>query len=174
MSAICLPEKGQETLIRALPSIQKDFPSCRLILAGDGPSRPALEKLANDLDVTPDIIFTGFIARIDDVYRAIDLFLFPSLAEPLGTSMLAAMSHGLPVIGVASGGVPEMVTSEKNGLLVPTPDPDAFAAIIKRLLRNRDEARTFGDAARATIEEKFTDDRMVEATIRNYQSLQKI
>ena len=146
-----------------------------MILAGDGPSRPALEKLANDLDVTPRHYFYRIHQRASTtVYRAIDLFLFPSLAEPLGTSMLAAMSHGLPVIGVASGGVPEMVTSEKNGLLVPTPDPDAFAAIIKRLLRNRDEARTFGDAARATIEEKFTDDRMVEATIHNYQSLQKI
>ena len=166
-----LPEKGQEVLIRALPSIQKDFPSSRLILAGDGPSRPALEKLAHASNVTRGVIFTGFIERIENIYRALDLFLFPSLAEPLGTSMLAAMSYGLPVIGVASGGVPEMVSSEKNGLLVPSPDPNAFATSVKRLLHNRQEARALGDAARATIEEKFTDDRMVEATIEHYQSL---
>ncbi len=166
-----LPEKNQQVLIRALPSIQKDFPSCRIILAGDGPSRTALEKLAHDLDVASDVIFAGFVNRIETVYRAIDLFLFPSLAEPLGTSMLAAMSHGLPVIGVASGGVPEMITSEKNGLLVPLPDPDAFATSVKRLLHNCEEAHSFGDAARAIIEEKFTDDRMVEATIHKYQSL---
>ena len=166
-----LPEKGQQALIRALPSIQKDFPSCRLILAGDGPSRPGLEKLARDLEVARQVIFAGFIEHIEDVYRSLDLFLFASLAEPLGTSMLAAMSYGLPVIGVASGGVPEMVSSGKNGLLVPSPDPDAFAACVKRLLRNREEARSFGEAARATIEGKFTDDRMVEATIQKYKAL---
>jgi glycosyltransferase involved in cell wall biosynthesis len=116
-------------------------------------------------------MFMGFIERIENVYHALDLFLFPSLAEPLGTSMLAAMSYGLPVIGVASGGVPEIVSSEKNGLLVPAPDPDAFATCVKRLLRNREEAHSFGEAARATIEQKFTDDRMVEATIQKYQSL---
>ncbi len=166
-----LPEKGQEALIRALPAVHKDFPSCKLLLAGDGPTRPALEKLASELNITRSVIFTGFIERIETVYQALDLFLFPSLAEPLGTSMLAAMSYALPVIGVASGGVPEMVSSEKNGLLVPAPNPDAFATCIKRLLHNREEARNFGEAARATIEEKFTDDRMVESTIDKYQSL---
>ena len=168
-----LPEKGQEALIRALPAIQKDFPGCHLLLAGDGPSRPALEKLARELNVFRAVIFAGFVEHIESIYHALDIFLFPSLAEPLGTSMLAAMSYGLPVIGVASGGVPEIVASEKNGLLVPKPDPDAFAVCVKRLLRNRDEARRFGDAARATIAEKFTDDRMVEATLGSYQALLK-
>ncbi len=65
------------------------------------------------------------------------------------------------------------MASEKNGLLVPKPDPDAFAVCVKRLLRNREEARRFGDAARATIAEKFTDDRMVEATLGSYQALLK-
>jgi glycosyltransferase involved in cell wall biosynthesis len=166
-----LPEKGQEVLIRALSVIQKDFPSCRLLLAGDGPSRPELEKLAGDLNISRSIIFAGFIEQIENVYHGLDIFLFPSLAEPLGTSMLAAMSHGLPVIGVASGGVPEIVASEKNGLLVASPDPEAIATSVKRLLHNRQEAAKFGEAARATIEERFTDDRMVEATIGKYQAL---
>jgi glycosyltransferase involved in cell wall biosynthesis len=166
-----LPEKGQEALIRALPAVHKDFPSCKLLLAGDGPTRSALEKLASELNITRSVIFTGFIERIETVYQALDLFLFPSLAEPLGTSMLAAMSYALPVIGVSSGGVPEMVSSEKNGLLVPAPNPNEFATCIKRLLHNREEARNFGEAARATIEEKFTDDCMVESTIDKYQSL---
>ncbi len=166
-----LPEKGQEALIRALPSILKDFPACRLLLAGDGPSRPALEKLAHELNVSRSVIFAGFVEHVESVYRALDVFLFPSLAEPLGTSMLAAMSYGLPVVGVASGGVPEMVASEKNGLLVPKPDADAFATCVKRLLRNREEAARFGEAARATIAEDFTDDRMVENTLLKYQAL---
>ena len=166
-----LPEKGQDALIRALPLIHKDFPACRLLLAGDGPNRAALEKLARELNVNRSVIFAGFIERVEAVYQALDVFVFPSLAEPLGTSMLAAMSYGLPVVGVASGGVPEMVTSEKNGLLVPRPDPEAFGVSVKRLLRNGEESARFGDAARATVVEKFTDDRMVENTLLKYQAL---
>lgn len=166
-----LPEKGQEALIRAMPAILKEFSACRLLLAGDGPSRPALEMLTRDLNLARAVIFAGFVERIAGIYHALDIFLFPSLAEPLGTSMLAAMSYGLPVVGVASGGVPEIVASENNGLLVPSPDPDAFATSVKRLLRDREEARRFGNAARATIAEKFTDDRMVETTVARYQAL---
>ena len=166
-----LPEKGQEAIIRALPAILTEFPACRLLLAGDGPSRPGLEKLARETGVQRYVIFAGFIEHIEAVYQALDIFLFPSLAEPLGTSMLAAMSYGLPVVGVASGGVPEIVTSEKNGLLVPKPGAEAFATSVKRLIRNPEEARAFAAAARETISEKFTDDRMVESTIAKYQQL---
>jgi glycosyltransferase involved in cell wall biosynthesis len=164
-----LPEKGQEALIRALPAIRKDFPATRLILAGDGPKRMELEQLARGLNLSQSIIFTGFVEHVEAVYHALDIFLFPSLAEPLGTSMLAAMSYGLPVIGVASGGVPEIVASEKNGLLVPSPNPEFFADCVKRFLSNREEANRFGEAARATIAEKFTDDVMVDTTIQKYQ-----
>ncbi len=166
-----LPEKGQETLVRAMPAILPEFSNCRLILAGDGPSRRDLESLARKLGVERKVIFAGFVERIADVYRALDIFLFPSLAEPLGTSMLAAMSYGLPVIGVASGGVPEIVAHERNGLLVPAPEPDAFADTTLRLLRSRDEAMRLGAAARATIAEKFTADRMVEATLQQYEHI---
>jgi len=164
-----LPEKGQEALIRAMPAILRESSNCRLILAGDGPSRRGLESLARKLSVERSVIFTGFVERIADVYCALDIFLFPSLAEPLGTSMLAAMSYGLPVIGVASGGVPEMITHERNGLLVSA--PDAFAAATLRLLRSRDEGKRFGTAARETIQEKFTADRMVEATLEQYKRI---
>jgi glycosyltransferase involved in cell wall biosynthesis len=166
-----LPEKGQEALIRAMPAILYEFSNCRLILAGDGPSRRELESLAKKLGVARAVIFAGFVERIADIYRALDIFLFPSLAEPLGTSMLAAMSYGLPVIGVASGGVPEMVTHERNGLLVPAPDPAAFTDAALRLLRSRDEAKRFGAAARSTIAEKSTADRMVEATLEQYKRI---
>ena len=166
-----LPEKGQEALIRAMPAILHEFPNCRLILAGDGPSRHELESLAEKLGVARAVIFAGFVEQIADVYRSLDIFLFPSLAEPLGTSMLAAMSFGLPVIGVAGGGVPEMVTHKRNGLLVPAPDPAAFADATLRLLRSRDEAMRFGAAARATIAEKFTAACMVEATLAEYERI---
>ncbi len=166
-----LPEKGQEALILAMPAILRQFPNCRLILAGDGPCRRELESLAKKLGAANAVIFTGFVERIADIYRALDIFLFPSLAEPLGTSMLAAMSYGLPVIGVASGGVPEMIEHERNGILVAAPDPASFAGATLRLLRTREESKRLGVAACATIAEKFTADRMVEATLDRYNRI---
>ena len=166
-----LAEKGQEVLVRAMPAILREFPACRLILAGDGPCRTALESLAKELGVIGAVLFPGFIEKIANVYRALDIFLFPSLAEPLGTSMLAAMSYGLPVVGVASGGVPEMVTPQQNGLLVSLPDSAAFASATIQLLRAPDAAARFGAAARDTIAAHFTADRMVETTIEKYRQI---
>jgi glycosyltransferase involved in cell wall biosynthesis len=168
-----LPEKGQEVLVRAMPAVLRAFPQCKLILAGDGPRRIALEAQAKELAVAGSIIFAGFVENIAEIFRALDIFLFPSLAEPLGTSMLAAMSYGLPVIGVASGGVPEMVAHEKNGLLVPLPDANEIAAAALRLLHSPEEASRFGDAARATIAAHFTADRMAETTLEKYRQLLK-
>ena len=98
-----MPEKGQEFAVRAMAEVRAKFPPARLLLAGDGPCRGQLEKLARELGVADAVIFAGFVEDIAQVYRALDVFVFPSLAEPLGTSLLAAMGWGLPVVAVASG-----------------------------------------------------------------------
>ncbi|RPJ83372.1 MAG: glycosyltransferase family 1 protein [Acidobacteria bacterium] len=166
-----LPEKGQELLIRAMPLILGKNAGCRLILAGDGPSRAGLEQLARELKVGQAIQFAGHVEDVSQVYRALDVFLFPSLAEPLGSSLLAAMSHGLPVAAVAGGAVPEIVEDEGNGLLVAEPQASAMAGAVLRLLDDPELAARLGAAGRATIEERFTVGRMVEATLDVYQRL---
>jgi L-malate glycosyltransferase len=166
-----LPEKGQETVVRAFPTIRDRFPHCRLFLAGDGPCRTRLQSLARKLGVADRVIFAGFVENIDAVYEALDMFLFPSLAEPLGTSLLAAMAHGLPVVAVSSGGVPEIINSNRSGILLPESDPARFADAILHLLNNRDEAEKLGSAARATIQRRFSADQMVEGTLEKYRKL---
>ncbi len=130
-----LPEKGQDTLLRALPQIRAQFPNCRIILAGDGPCRVKLQSLARELGIVDAVIFAGFVEDVEAVYRALDLFVFPSLAEPLGSSLLTAMAHGLPVIAVASGGVPEIIENGRNGILVDSPDALKFAASACQMLK---------------------------------------
>src|SRR5438128_5457941 len=93
-----LPEKGQEYLVRAFPSVRAKFPEARLLLAGDGPCRKMLESLTRNYGLQDAIVFAGFVEDIRQVYAALDVFMFPSLAEPLGTSLLAAMAWGLPVV----------------------------------------------------------------------------
>jgi glycosyltransferase involved in cell wall biosynthesis len=165
--------KGQETLIRALPSVLERVPTCRLLLVGDGPLRSHLENLARDLSVAPSVIFAGFLDDVSGAYRAMDLFLSPAQKEGLGSSLLAAMAHSLPVIAADSGGVPEVIEDGSNGLLVRGVEPRDYAKAILTLLDDRVRAARLGAAARETIEQKFTADRMVDGTIENYEKALK-
>lgn len=168
-----LPEKGQEIAIRALSTLRTKIPAARLLLAGDGPCRPALETLVKRLGIRDQVIFAGFVEDVAQVYAALDAFVFPSLAEPLGTSLLAAMAWGLPVLAVASGGVPEYVRDGDDGLLAARPDPELFSAGMLRLLTDESLGIALGQKARQTIAERFSMERMVENTILVYEDVLK-
>jgi len=100
-----------------------------------------LQEVARHLLPEGVVKFPGFVPDIESVYAATDLFVFPSHEEPLGSALLSAMAHGLPVVAVARGGVPEVVEDGKNGLLMKELDPGALADVIARLLSNPTEAR---------------------------------
>ena len=168
-----LPEKGQELIVRALPSVRANHPGTRLLMAGDGPCRPRLEILTRELGLENSVIFAGFIEDVSQVYAALDAFVFPSLAEPLGTSLLAAMAWGLPAMAVESGGVPEYVENGVTGWLVTQPDSSLFSAAMQRLLGNHELAKRLGAAARDAIQNRFTADRMVDRTIQVYEEVLK-
>jgi glycosyltransferase involved in cell wall biosynthesis len=163
-----VPGKNQEILIRAFPSVLKQIPNCRLLLIGDGPERAGLEQLARTLVIAPRVVFGGFIEDVARAYEALDVFLFPAVNEGLGSSLLMAMSYGLPVVVVTSGGVPEVVEDRANGFLVREPRAGEFSDAIVRLLKNPAEASRLGRAARETILRKFNADRMVKSTLEQY------
>ena len=166
-----LPEKGQETLLRALSPIRARFSNCRAILAGDGPCRAKLRSLARELGIVDAVIFAGFVEDVEAVYRALDLFVFPSSAEPLGSSLLTAMAHGLPVLAVASGGVPEIIENGRNGILVDSPDAAKVAASACQMLGDRDAAACMAQAARETVERRFSAQLLAENTLQQYQTI---
>ena len=163
-----LPEKNQELLIRSLPLVRADHPECRLVLAGDGPSRAEWERLAEQLGVLASVEFMGHVEDVAAVYRSLDVFLFPSIAEPLGSSLLAAMSYGLPCVALASGAVPEVIEHGVNGLMVDGGDPQAFAKAVNRLLDDAVLRARLGATARKTVAEKFSATRMAEGTLSLY------
>src|SRR5438132_5002116 len=102
------------------------------------------------------VIFAGFVEEVTQVYAALDAFVFPSLAEPLGTSLLAAMAWGLPVVAVASGGVPEYVQDDITGLLVAQSEPNLFSAAMLRMLSDESLRARLGNQAHRKIEEEFS------------------
>ncbi len=166
-----LPEKNQALLVRAMPFVLEQYPSCRLLVAGDGPCRGELEQLARELGVAAAVDFAGFVDNVAAAYPKLDIFAFPSVAEPLGSSLLAAMSFALPVAALAAGAVPEIIEDERNGLLVAQPAPRAMADAILRLLGDAALRNSLGAAARRTVERRFLAERMTCDTLGVYCSV---
>lgn len=169
-----LPEKGQESLVRAMKTVIAEFPDCKLLLAGDGPMRSRLNALTRELALSNDVIFAGFVADIEAVYRALDIFVFSSVAEPLGSSLLAAMAHGLPAVAVVGGGVPEIIEDRRDGILVNAPDAAGIAAAVCKLLRNPQLANQLAASARETISCRFTTALLAQNTFREYEIALKL
>jgi L-malate glycosyltransferase len=165
------PDKGHELLIRALPHLRKAYSGCRLLLAGDGPARPMLEALARELGVHQAVIFAGFVTDIDSVYPALDVFLFPSLFEGLGTSLLAAMSYEVPCIAFQCCAFGEIIENEKSGLLVEPGNVEGMVEAVTRLLQKRELARAIGAAGRERIRKIFSCDHMVEEMKKVYRQV---
>jgi glycosyltransferase involved in cell wall biosynthesis len=168
---VLLPDKGQEYLIRALAALRKDFPEARLLLAGDGPCRHQLQKLAAELNLSSAVIFPGFVKDVESVYVALDVFLLPSFFEALNNSLLAAMAYQVPSIAFSRGALTEIIEEGKSGLFVSGPDVAEISGAVKRILRDANFARELGQAGRARVAEQFTADRMVEGTLKVYEEV---
>jgi glycosyltransferase involved in cell wall biosynthesis len=165
------PDKGHELLIRALAQLRKEYNGCRLLLAGDGPSRPTLEALARELGVQHAVIFAGFVKDIQSVYPALDVFLFPSSFEGLGTSLLAAMSYEVPSVAFECCAFGEIIENEKSGLLVEPGNVEGIVQAASRLLEDKEFARSIGRAGRERIGEIFSCDHMVEEMKKVYREV---
>lgn len=139
-------QKGVDVLLRAFTEV----PEGMLELAGDGPERARLARLAADLGLADRVRFLGYVPHdsVPSLLRAVDVLVLPSEYEELGTAIVEAMYSGLPVVATRTGGVPELVEHGVNGLLVPPRDAIALAGALRLVLGDRDLARRFGERSR--------------------------
>jgi len=160
------PSKGHDVLLRAVAMLHDQGVDLRLRLAGDGPHRGDLEALTRELKLDGRVSFLGSIAESDcirEMHRA-DVFVLASHAEPLGVAYMEAMAAGIPTIGTAAGGVGEIISSGRDGLLVPPGDAASLAAAIRQLLDDAALRRRLSAAGRQTIVQRF-DSRLGAATL---------
>jgi glycosyltransferase involved in cell wall biosynthesis len=154
------PHKGIADLIRAFALLPKSEPPMRLMVAGDGPERPALERLAQEL--APErVLFVGRIPETADFYAALDLFVLPSYEEGFGLVYIEAAFHGIPSIGTCVGGVPTAIQEGKTGMLVAPGDIDSLAGAIQKLRNDSEQRRRLGGAARERAFQEFTEEKMI-------------
>lgn len=161
------PIKNHRLLISAFAEIQRQHPSSILAIVGDGEMRSSLENQVKQLNISDNVVFTGFQANPVDYLQLMDIFLLPSLSEGTAMTLLEAMSLSKPCIVTAVGGNPEIVENKVNGLVTPSDDKDTLVTACDLLLEDRQLRKKLGGAGRAKFEEKFT----VKSMIKNYQEI---
>lgn len=138
--------KRVEDVLKVFDKVRKAVPT-KLILVGDGPERPAIEKLCRELDTCKDIISLGRINDPMDVLKMADLFILPSETESFGLAALEAMAMKIPVISTNTGGLPEVNIHEVTGYLSDVGDVDDMAANAIKLLSNEKLLTKFKESA---------------------------
>jgi len=121
------PTKGLSFLIEAFSRAKEEIPSAQLVLLGNGPSRAQLEQQASKTLCGDSIHFLGHKDNIEQLYRAMDIFVLSSVAEGMPRAILEAMAAGVPCIATQVGGIPEILPNRDVGRLVPARDSNALA-----------------------------------------------
>jgi len=163
--------KGQRHLVDAAALVVREVPDARFVILGEGPLRQALEHQVRHLRLDKHVFLPGFRVDVLGWLKGADVFVMPSEMEGLGTSILDAMAAGVPVVGSATGGIPEVVDDGTTGRLVPPGDAPALAEALVRLLRDAALRERLGQAGWARVRERFTVERMIEGTRRVYRQL---
>ncbi len=119
--------KGLEVLIEAFSAVAAERVDLQLLLVGSGDGQslsvePELRRRVSELGLAARVLFAGRRDRVEDWLRAADLFVFPSLYEALGISLVEAAACGLPAIGSRTGGIVDVIEDDSSGLLVPPGD----------------------------------------------------
>jgi glycosyltransferase involved in cell wall biosynthesis len=164
-------EKGHEFLIRAFAHIRRPIPHAILVLIGEGELESQYRMLVQQLDLECKVLFHGFVSDLGSVLPALDLFVFPSLHEGLGSSLLAAMACEVPICASRTGGIPEIIQDGVTGYLFNPGDVAATAQSVLEALKSPQRSCELTKAAAKTVAQRFSVAHMVEATREVYANV---
>jgi glycosyltransferase involved in cell wall biosynthesis len=161
-------QKGLDVLIRAMKPIRDAVPDARLLIAGDGPDRSALERLTRDLGLEDRVSLLGHRDDIEQLMRRAWLLVHPARWEGFGLVLLEAMRVGLPVVATGVSAIPEIVVAGATGRLVPPDEPAALAEALIDGLCDERFRRDAGARGFERLVERFSAERMARETAAVY------
>ncbi len=167
VAALVLHHKGQDVLIDAFHRARQQRGDIALILVGGGPDRDAIAAQIDRLGLKSDVALVGFQADPMPYFAAFDLFALSSREEGLGSVLLDAFAHRLPVLATDAGGIPELIEHEVTGWLSPREDAAHLAQGLRRLL---DDTAFAGDCAKRA-HERYRADHTPEIMAARYLAL---
>jgi len=169
-----IPWKGQKYFIYASEEVIKVFPKAKFLIVGDGETRNYLENLTKKLNLGKNVIFTGKRTDIPQIMAAIDVIVHSSISpEPFARVIIESMAMAKPVIAMNEGGVPEIIVSGKNGILIPPKNTSLMAQEIISLFQDKEKAKKIGLSARKCVEENFSIEENVKKTEQLYLKILK-
>jgi glycosyltransferase involved in cell wall biosynthesis len=163
--------KGHRYLLAGTRNIVRSCPQAKLLLVGEGPQESNLRKLIAEYGISSAVIMPGFREDIPQVLNTLDVFVFPSLQEALGTAVLEAMAMKKPVVATRVGGIPEVVREGETGYLVEPGNSGAVAERVIPLLQDKDLRLKMGMQGRRRVEEYYDNRLMVQRIEQLYQRL---
>jgi glycosyltransferase involved in cell wall biosynthesis len=155
------PEKNIGRLLRVFASLDYSRP-LRLIIAGDGTERGALERLATELGIADRVIFAGLVAP-EAVLGTFDIFALSSDTEQMPNALLEAMAAGRPIAAVDVGDVKDIVCEGNREFIVSRDNAPAFARALSMLLKAPETRAELGLDNRARAVAEFSQERMFAA-----------
>ncbi|MFU8848441.1 MAG: glycosyltransferase family 4 protein [Opitutales bacterium] len=169
--------KGFNYLIDAAAILAKRGFNFSLKLGGSGFDEQLLRDQVNRLGLGNQVEFTGFVSNKEAFFRKLDCFVIPSTSEPFGIVALESMKYGIPTIASAVGGLCEIFTSGRNGLLVPPATPTALADAIETLWQSPEKRLSIAQAATETLKQRFAEPQVgarLEAALLKFTKPSKI
>jgi L-malate glycosyltransferase len=162
------PVKRVLDVVEIFERVQRRVPAT-LLMIGDGPDRPAAEALCRDKGLAPSVSFLGNTPALEEVMPSADLYVLPSNSESFGLSALEAQACGVPVLGYAAGGLPEVIAHGTTGFLREVGDVDGLAEDGASLLKDPRRLAAMRAAARARAVSLFDADSMVNRYLAVYE-----
>ena len=157
------PVKNIDLILHALSQlVRQQKQNLQLLIVGDGPQRPQLEKLTGQLNLTDRVYFAGARRDVERLLKAADLFLMPSQWEGFGLAAAEALAAGLPVIASRTDGLIDVIEHNVTGLLVTPNDLHDLTQSIKSLLDNPQKMKSLAQAAQKKAHQKFSRNSMIK------------
>ncbi len=166
-------QKGLHDLLAAMALVIRDHPEAHLLLVGEGPERPILERLMREMKLTDRVHLAGWRSDVPELLAGGYAFVLSSLWEGMPNVILEAMAAGLPVVATEVEGTSELVIEGETGFIVPRQSPQALAAALKAVLADPPRAAALGQAGRRRAASEFPWEKMVARYDELYESILK-
>ena len=168
-------EKGYYYFIEAVSHLKANYPKTNsnliVLIVGEGSLRQKLMQKAVELGVKDEVKFLGERSDVPQLLQITDIVVIPSLSEGLSIVALEAMAAGKPLIATNVGGMPELITSGSDGLLVSPCDASALSCAILTLMENKDLAYRLASAAKEKLAKNFSEESMLTKIMQAYEEL---
>ena len=152
-------EKGYHVLAKSISRLS-DKKNLKFIIVGDGTYLEEMKKILSNQYKSKQVLFLGYRSDINSILKESDFFILPTLHETLSVALLEASKNSLAMIGSDTGGVPEIIKHQKNGLLVPPGNDKVLTEAIEFLSMHHGTRKKFGEYAKKRVDKYFSNEKI--------------